>query len=379
MLEPELVPVASQSPGVGPAAWLGLAAAAFGIAWTLTGRMIAWAPRWGLIDQPSARKVHTTPTPRGGGLALAGAVLSLWFVRPYLPSVFAAVPWPTVAELVRSFDRLALFALAVVVVGALDDWFSLPWQFRLGFQFAVGIGVVLTAFGHQPWPVQALGVVWLVAMINAFNMLDNMDALSGGVALIGCIGLVALTPAADGGPFRVEPGPARPYLLLAAALLGFLWYNRPPARIFMGDAGSTFLGYWIGLGSLDLAFGPDAPPLAPLAALCLCAVPLYDQATVVLLRIRQGRSPFHADRQHLSHRLTARGLTSRQAVAAIHRLALVSGAAGLLVYAVPNRSLALAVFVVTLLGWLGLAWWEFGPRPSPNRTNAPGPDSHRGE
>jgi UDP-GlcNAc:undecaprenyl-phosphate GlcNAc-1-phosphate transferase len=121
-------------------------------------------------------------------------------------------------------------------------------------------------------------------------------------------------------------------LILMGALTGFLWFNRPPARIFMGDAGSTFLGFFLGLGSLRLVLDRPGPAWRWAVPLCLLAVPWYDLVTVVGLRLRQGRSPFHPDRQHLSHRLVAAGLGPASAVSAIHLLALASGVTGLLLY-----------------------------------------------
>ena len=105
--------------------------------------------------------------------------------------------------------------------------------------------------GLPPWLVRGLAVVWTVGLINAFNMLDNMDLLSGGTAWVACacLALAALL----GGP---DPGPS---LILLGALTGFLWFNRPTARIFMGDAGSTFLGFFLGLGSLQVVLASPEP------------------------------------------------------------------------------------------------------------------------
>jgi UDP-GlcNAc:undecaprenyl-phosphate GlcNAc-1-phosphate transferase len=215
-------------------------------------------------------------------------------------------------------------------------------------------------------------------MINAFNMLDNMDALSGGVAWIGAAFLAATSW------LRASPDPAAwgPFVVLMGALSGFLWFNRPPARIFMGDAGSTLLGFLLGLGSVQVALRPDGPSWSLGVPLCILAVPCYDLLSVVLLRLSQGRSPFHADKQHLSHRLVGRGLSGLTAVCVIYLLALASGASGLILYAV--TSWTVAVLVVGQLGvwWIALAVMEFATKESryvsQTQTNAGTDGNHPG-
>jgi UDP-GlcNAc:undecaprenyl-phosphate GlcNAc-1-phosphate transferase len=157
-------------------------------------------------------------------------------------------------------------------------------------------------------------------LINAFNMLDNMDALSGGVASIICAILsimLVTTPESEIG--QPQWFVAAMMLTLLGSLLGFLKHNRPPAKIFMGDAGSYFVGYWIAIGTL-LSTYPGArgdTPHAVLAPLCLLAIPLYDMVSVIWIRVREGRSPFQADKKHFSHRLVELGMTKTQAVATI--------------------------------------------------------------
>jgi UDP-GlcNAc:undecaprenyl-phosphate GlcNAc-1-phosphate transferase len=261
----------------------------------------------------------------------------------------------------------------LAAVGLVDDLRPLPWQWRLGAQALVAGTAVAFALPPLPGWGQVVAVVWLVALTNAFNMLDNMDTLAGGAAFIaaGCLTW------ALGYPSGV------PYVLLVMSLIGFLHFNRPPARIFMGDTGSMFLGFVIGFAALRVAVQPDGPPWSPLVALCVCAVPLYDQASVVLLRLCQGRSPFHADKQHLSHRLVARGLSSKAAVGLIHLLALVSGAAGLLLYAVSSWVPAALIAGLVGAGWLGLAAYEFAvvgwPPPGADTPGSPAPPAPPGE
>lgn len=308
----------------------------------LTALLVRWAPRLGLVDQPGARKVHTRPTPKGGGLALFASLA----VATGLQSIIHS-PCPL------SHSSLILLGLGflIVVLGLLDDIFNLPWQLRLGVQLAVAAAAVVWVV-----PYSVLGttvaVLWIVALVNAFNMLDNMDALSAGVAWIaaGTFASVLLPRGGDG----------LPYVLLLGALTGFLWFNRPPARLFMGDAGSTFLGFFLGVRSLSDGFINPDEPHTWLVPLCVLAVPLYDQATVVALRLWQGHSPFHADKQHLSHRLVALGLRPPAAVGVIWLLGVVSGAAGLALVKLPGNAWWFAGGLAVV--WAAVAYVEYVPQ-----------------
>jgi UDP-N-acetylmuramyl pentapeptide phosphotransferase/UDP-N-acetylglucosamine-1-phosphate transferase len=202
--------------------------------------------------------------------------------------------------------------------------------------------LVAALLPSQPWPSAAVPL----ALVG----LPVVDALSAGTAA------VALTVLMAAG------GDAHTGLGLLGAVLGFLWFNRPPARLFMGDAGSTFLGFAVGVGTARLAMADGAPPWSPLAALAVCAVPCYDLTSVVLIRLREGRSPFHADKRHLSHRFVARGLRPPWAVCVIHMLALASGVCGLLLYNVRDWPSALLAFGQLALWWAALALTEWATR-----------------
>src|SRR5438552_4603763 len=156
----------------------------FAFSWTLTALLIHWSPRLGLVDLPGDRKVHTQPTPRGGGLAIYAALVTgsccLWKSLP------------------GHFFTLLIIGFVIVVLGLVDDWKGLPWQLRLGIQTAVALSVVGGWHANLGWWWGSLAVLWIVALINAFNMLDNMDALSAGVAVIAAVFLAWVTTGADG-------------------------------------------------------------------------------------------------------------------------------------------------------------------------------------
>jgi UDP-GlcNAc:undecaprenyl-phosphate GlcNAc-1-phosphate transferase len=316
------------------------------LAGLVTALLIRWAPRLRLVDHPSRRKVHTRPTPKGGGLAV------------YLAVAVAACLGPDF------LDRRPLLilgvGLGVVVLGLADDLRPLSWQFRRVVQTVAAAAAVWLWPGEAGWPARLVGVFWVVALLNALNMLDNMDGLSGSVAWIAAGFLTAAC--ALGRPGGANGQPAAAFLLLMGALAGFLWFNRPPARLFLGDAGSTFLGFVLGLGSLDLAFTPGPVAWSWAVPPCVLAVPCYDLTAVVLLRLSQGRSPFHADQQHLSHRLVEAGLSRPAAVGVIDLLALASGTAGLVLYEVSTATGAALVGLTVACWWAAVAALDFGVR-----------------
>jgi UDP-GlcNAc:undecaprenyl-phosphate/decaprenyl-phosphate GlcNAc-1-phosphate transferase len=315
-----------------------------------------WAPRWGLIDKPGARKVHIAPTPLGGGLAIwlavilpfaAGQVL-LWLIagglvsRRWLP---AQAQLHLDGLLLQTPLLWVLLAAGTVlmVLGLLDDRWGLGWKVRLAVQLGVAAACVtlqdwrLTAFIHAPLVTWVLSVLWIVALINSFNMLDNMDGLSAGIAAIaaGLLAAVLLTtPAPETRQPQLFNGGF--LLVIVGALLGFLWHNRPVAKLFMGDAGSYFVGFCIAICTLQATFTSYESPAqhTVFAPLCVLAVPLYDLGTVLWIRIREGRSPFQADKSHFSHRLVELGLTKGQAVLTIYLTTATCGLGALLLYRV---------------------------------------------
>jgi UDP-GlcNAc:undecaprenyl-phosphate GlcNAc-1-phosphate transferase len=338
------------------------------LAWLATHVVRRCAPSWGLVDMPAARKVHTTPTPLGGGLAIAFAVLVTFAAGELAVRLLLAMPaWQTALP---AIVRVHLSGLAsqsttlwvllggaalLSLLGLADDRRGLPWQMRLCVQFAVAAAVVslqglkLTAFIGVPAITWLLSVFWIVGLINSFNMLDNMDGLSSGVAAIAAATLAAVTLLAP------DPETQRPQLfvsgylvVLLGALLGFLWHNRPPARIFMGDAGSYFIGFYIATATLAATYAGYQSPRrhAVLAPVLVMAVPLYDMSSVILIRLLEGRSPFQADKCHLSHRLVDLGLTKVQAVLTIYLLMFTCGLAALLLHRVDTLGALLVVTTV---------------------------------
>lgn len=308
-----------------------------------------FAYQLGLVAHPGGHSTHVNVTPLGGGIGIwlgilvtfAAATAAVYLARHH-PGLHSWIPAPLLPYLEGASSRMGqLWSLlaagsVLVILGITDDrrggvnpFFRLLIEFAVAAYVVYGLGFGLTAFIEIAWFTNLLSVIWIVGLINSFNMLDNMDGLSGGVAAIiaTSMAIVMLT--------TPDPGTSRPQVFVAAlllvvcgAILGFLWHNRPPAKIFMGDGGSYLVGFLIAVAMLMATFaGNDQPrPHAMLAPLCAMAVPLYDMITVLWIRIRQGRSPFLGDRSHFSHRLVELGLSRTQAVLTIY---LVTGTCGL--------------------------------------------------
>jgi UDP-GlcNAc:undecaprenyl-phosphate GlcNAc-1-phosphate transferase len=188
-----------------------------------------------------------------------------------------------------------------------------------------------------------------------------MDGLSGGIALIVSTIFAVMMLTKPGDPHWFVGGF---FLVVSGSTIGFLVHNWPPAKIFMGDAGSYFLGFSIAcMTILGTFYSPtDGNPHVALAPLCVMAVPLYDICTVMLIRLWEGRSPFQPDKRHFSHRLAALGLTKLQAVLTVHLTTLTTGLLGLSLYAVSTWSAALVIVASVICILLIIAILEAAPR-----------------
>ena len=353
---------------------LGFAAMLLGVSglvgWAFAATAERVAPRFGLVDKPGGRKAHHAPTPLGGGVAIwatvtlilvAGAALVRF--APGLIPEFLIPHLGGLHERAGSMMLILGLASAIMVMGLLDDRWGLSWWLRLGVQAAlasvlVASGAQITLFWpfNSPWCGVPLTIFWIVGLTNSFNFLDNMDGLAGGVGLI-VSALFAATLYQVGGLFV----PAV-LLILMGGLGGFLVWNRYPARLFMGDAGSNFLGFL--LGSLTVVGTFTHPEqgesrLAVLTPLLVMAVPLYDTVSVIAIRLREGRSPFQADRSHFSHRLVDRGLTPPTAVLTIYFVTLASGLGTLLLPSLrPLGAGIVLAQTLCILGVIALLEWS---------------------
>jgi len=361
-----------------------LLAVLFAVSFLVTADLIPWvirlSRRTGFMDFPGPRKIHAEPVPYGGGLAVAAGVL-----LPLLGGVVAAHlhlrhGWfPSLPETVTIaaravFPRLPLLAvyalgsLVILTLGLADDRARLSARYKLAVEAVVALGVAaggerLEAFGMGYVPGVLLTMLWILAVTNAFNLLDHMDGLSSGVAIIAGTGFLAV--AFQTQQFLIAPATA----CLLGACAGFLLFNFPPAKIFLGDAGSLFIGFWLACLTVSFTFYQAPYRLytyfVPLAVL---AVPLFDTAAVVAIRILRRRPVFEGDTNHLAHRLAALGLSRRLAVLAVYALTLLTALSAILLYhirpsgaAIVLGQLALTFGIITLLEAAGRSRQSHGP------------------
>ena len=200
-----------------------------------------------------------------------------------------------------------------------------------------------------PWTYTLIGTIWFAGVCHAFNLLDNMDGLAGGVAMIAALFLASLLPSALGAPILVL------LLALAGALIGFLYWNRPPARLFMGDCGSLFIGAVIaGASLLPVLQERTGFPWASAVIVMVLVVPLFDTGFVLVLRRLAGRSATRGGTDHVSHRLVSLGFSVRSAVRILYLLGMMGGltAVVLVIGGIEQMIPVAALFavVVTLVG-----------------------------
>ena len=319
--------------------------------------------RWGLTDAPDARKQHTRPMVRLGGVGIV-AGFSLALCLTWLLGGFA--------ELEPSKDQLIWTTLAgclcFFAIGLADDLFALPPLPRLVLQLGVSLAVwsqgVRIGSIELPFPLPLLPeaggaaatllplpdwlsliatLIWLVGITNAINWLDGLDGLAAGVSGIAAVGLLSVSFSLD------QPAAGLLAASLAGSCLGFLRHNFNPARIFMGDGGSYFLGF--ALAAISIV-GPakGLTSVSLLLPLLILSLPLADMSAVIMGRLSEGHSPFYPDRRHLHHRLLRTGLSHRRTVLVIYAFTQWLASLALVLVNAEMRFLWLALATAVLIG-----------------------------
>ena len=300
----------------------------------------AWCIRIGLVDDPGHRKIHNSPIPLAGGLAVLTGLLVPLVIATFLLK-FNLFGEATTAPLLHGLSKRAWQLAAITfggigmtILGLLDDKQELDPLQKFAGQLLIALivacsGVRITLFIPNLAVSHCVTILWLLTVINAFNFMDNMNGLCSGLGYIGA-GFFALI-AAFHGQYLVTIIA----LLTCGALLGFLPYNFPKARAFLGDSGSHLVGYLLAiLAILPHFINRDQPNrLAIISPLLVLAVPLGDLAWVVLIRWRKGQPFYVGDTNHLSHRLVRAGLSRTTAVMMIWLIALAIGTTSLLLAA----------------------------------------------
>ncbi len=287
----------------------------------------------GILDQPSARKVHRSPVPLMGGAAIYFAfiaALAIWSERSY------------VTEVVGIFVGATLVSL----VGAIDDSRGLGSYLKLLLQTAAACILILSGVQVRLLggvPDLLLTLLWIVGITNALNLLDNMDGLAAGIATIAAAYFTLLAAMSD------------QYLVgaLAAALfgacVGFLVYNWNPARVFMGDTGSLFLGFLLAAVGIKLRFPANSASITWMIPIFVLALPVFDTILVFVSRLRRGNNPLTTPgKDHVSHRLARLTGSQREAVLLCY---LITGGTGLASIFLTQANLqeAIAVGLTTLV------------------------------
>lgn len=272
----------------------------------LTPALRSLATRLRFLDQPSRIKVHTNPTPLMGGIAVALASMAS------AAAALALIEYPYSARIVGFISG----GLMVVILGLADDANGMKPSVKLAGQ-AAAAAVMLLSGGVQGLPLHpvlgfCLALVWMVGLMNAFNFLDNMDGITSGLSAIATFGIFTL--ALGHGQMLT----AIAAISVAGGALGFLRYNFNPASIFLGDAGSLFLGYVVGGLSLRAVSYAGADPTALLIPVLMLGYPIFDASLVTISRLSEGRDVAVGGKDHSSHRMARLGLSARQTAASIY-------------------------------------------------------------
>ncbi len=253
--------------------------------------------------------MHNRPIPRMGGLAI---------FLGFLLSSLIFVPMSD------QFRGMLLGAVVIVVLGIFDDIYDLRAQFKFAIQIVAALIAVLSGnlietlsnpniFSQNPywdlgWLAYPVTIIWIVAITNAVNLIDGLDGLACGVSTISSMTLLVIALAVP------EPAVAITMGALAGACIGFLPYNLNPAKIFMGDTGSTFLGYILAVVSIQGLFKMYTI-ISFVVPFLMLGLPIFDTCFAFIRRIAHGQSPMHADRGHVHHRLIEMRFSQKQAVA----------------------------------------------------------------
>lgn len=301
------------------------------------------AIRLDIVDHPGTRKVHVSPVPYLGGVAIYLAFAAILFVDRD-----AILHGNGAAKATGQLLAIVVGASLMALLGLLDDRFDLPPLIKLLGQLCGALLLILAQvtirLNHFQWLEAPLTLLWVVGITNAFNLMDNMDGLAVGTAgIAACFFFLHAISALTAQTLVAALAAA-----LAGACFGFLFYNWNPAKIFMGDAGSLFLGYLLAALALKLTLAPMTPAVSKIAAelgypvgagthaiallapIYVLGLPIFDTTLVTLSRLRRGMPVSQGGRDHTSHRLVAAGLSDREAVMTLYLASCALGAVSII-------------------------------------------------
>lgn len=314
---------------------LGIALTAFVLALFFVPLAQWFGMRFGFVDPVNPAKIHQEPKVRCGGLGiflafmstlLLGLIIALSGVAaPYLPAGVTA-HLPNIPSMALQMGGILAGASLLFFTGLADDRFNLRPLPKLVLQILSAVPLVLTgtvikSFLPGLLPGIILTICWVVLLTNSMNFLDNMNGLSSGIAIV-CAFNFYLISRGSGEYFTMAM-----FALLMGSALGFLRYNFPTARLFMGDSGSLFLGFMLAALSIRVTYYKTGVPthLPVIAPLIVLGVPIFDTISVMLIRWRSGKPLMQGDQNHFSHRLVALGFTRTRTVLFIWMVTLTVG------------------------------------------------------
>lgn len=317
-------------------------ASAFAISLVATPLAKKISIKVGAIDYPKDRGVHKKPMPRMGGIAIVlGFMITVITLSFFVEGIQ-----------VRQFTGLVTGAFIIIVLGIFDDMYGLRARFKLCIQIVAALVVIYSGIRINVvlWPfttyLQTLSgpitLIWIVGVTNAVNLIDGLDGLAAGVSSIAALSLMVLC---------ILTGSQTAVMLtaaLAGSCLGFLPRNFNPAEIFMGDTGSTFLGYILAVTSILGVFKGYAFLAVIVSMLCL-GLPVFDTLFAMGRRIAKRKPIMQADRGHLHHRLMDRGLTQRQAVLILYAISALCGLFAILISIKDVRTIIVVILTVCIL------------------------------
>lgn len=297
-----------------------------------------YAHKLALVDIPSERKLHQKNIPVGGGIGIFIGIVCAYFVGWHLATTFSenVSKWGTFAKMPQNFTKdiivIGIGASIIFIMGLIDDIKDLKPKTKIFIELIVALFLVyndirITLFSQNYIFSVGATCFWVLLITNAFNLLDNMDGLSSGVAFIS--GSIFLVVAVQDSQWTVA------FLLIGmlGALLGFLCFNFPPASIFMGDCGSLVIGYMMAVLTIQVTFyQPYYSYFSITLPLLVLAIPLFDTSTVIFIRLRVGHPIFKGDKRHISHRFLKLGMSTRQALITIYLMTFATGISSVLLY-----------------------------------------------
>lgn len=343
----------------------------------LTPLFRAIALKFNVLDVPSARKIHISAKPLLGGLAfyfsfmltimLGLIVLKVFENSPNLISLMPQSIIGKIPPLQREISKIlpiALGGILVVIIGLIDDIKGMNPYVKLFSAAVVGLlmvfwGVRITLFMPNPFFGGTLTVLWFVLLMNSFNLMDNMDGLACGVALVAAFIFLSITS------FQHHLFTSYILVVFAGALAGFLIFNWHPSSIFMGDTGSMWIGFMLAtLTIMSTFYSAGKPTLLPvIMPLLILGVPIFDTISVMIIRLSRKKPLFVGDKNHFSHRLVQLGMTQPQAVAFIYLVTFCIGINATLLFTV-GRLGATVIFLQAIVIFIIIALLEYTGRKS---------------